>query len=712
MRRRIRIAVALGALGAALALSGRAGASSDFSCYPEWSLDGADFDCGSSIVLSPGNDTRVNLALLLRDRAGLASRPGTYPTLEWDFSYARNFFDWNLFRETLYPAESVPDNDYYGSRCVSLAGGDAAFAAAVSASGALSAREKEQLSGARGQLKPVCENFGQERWYSQDQAKAPAVAPSWPADVASSAGREFLAYLVSAAAFYGEDWGGARAGFSSLLSAKDPWLKETARYMLARVDLNAAQAASFDEWGFFTGTDATDTTAAASAARALADYLKAYPKGLYAGSAAGLQRRAQWLRGDLSGLAKAYEGLFGRIEPGSAEEALLIDEVDNKLLLAKGAEGAISTPLLLATYDLMRMRGGANLDHGQTPIGEAELKGQARLFSGNKPLHDFLLANHAFYVAGKAQGVLALIPDGSSAARYSALEFSRQMLRGQALAALGDPGEEKFWLGLVHGATGIYQRPSVELGLALHYEKAGQLARVFAPGSPIEDTMIRKILLQKSAGADILRAQARNAERPAPERDLALFTLLHKELTRGRYADFLADVKLVPAGADAQSGLWQLVGSEQVPVGLFTNGTWSEAYACPALGGTVAALARNPQDVKGRLCLGEFYRLNGFDGFYEYDPAEQKGGLGSVANLFPGTAIPRGSFYPAIAADPAAAREDRAYALYRAVMCYAPAGINSCGGDEVDEAGRKAWFQTLKRQYADTRWARELRYYW
>jgi len=46
------------------------------------------------------------------------------------------------------------------------------------------------------------------------------------------------------------------------------------------------------------------------------------------------------------------------------------------------------------------------------------------------------------------------------------------------------------------------------------------------------------------------------------------------------------------------------------------------------------------------------------------------------------------------------------------VRCYAPSGNNTCGGEEVEESQRKAWFNTLKRQYGGTKWAKELEYYW
>ena len=52
-----------------------------------------------------------------------------------------------------------------------------------------------------------------------------------------------------------------------------------------------------------------------------------------------------------------------------------------------------------------------------------------------------------------------------------------------------------------------------------------------------------------------------------------------------------------------------------------------------------------------------------------------------------------------------AAAGDKAYALYRAINCYAPSGNNSCGGSDVDKSVRKAWFQRLKGDYAKSSWA-------
>ena len=717
------LAMAVCAAACVWLAGGPASASGDYSCGPSWTLDSPDLDCGSSLVLAPGTDTRVNLALLLRDRAGLASRPGEYPPLEWDYSFGRNFVDWSIFSGATYPKAEYAESDYYGSRCISLNGGDAAFRAAVIANTKLRPEERDKLVAARDQLAPVCQSFG-AGYYVSEGNQRPNAKPAWPVAVESKAGKDFVTYLVAAAAFYGEDWGAARSGFAALAASADPWLKETAKYMQARVELNAAQAGSFDEWGSFDA-DKTDHAIAARAGQGLAAYLTAYPKGLYAASAKGLQRRVLWLQDDLGGLADTYEALLSAAAPGSALEADLIQEVDNKLLTVKGAEGAVDTPLLLATIDLMRMRSshpdeGSDYYYGPKPIDEAEIARQEPAFKGREELYQFLRATYSFYVAGNAQDVLQRIADNSVTPSHSALDFSRQILRGQALAALKDPGEEAFWLRLIGGSTGLYQRPAAELGLALHWEQTGKLARIFAPDSPVQDSMIRKLLIEHVASPEILRASAKDAARPKTERELALFTLLYKQLSRGYYSAFGSDVKLVPAGADTESGLWALTSEQGVPVGLFTAGKFSDGYACPALAVTAATLAKNARDVKGRLCLGEFYRLNGFDDFYEFDRSEtddygnpvRPGLLGSSKDLFPGSETPRAAFYASIIADPKALPADKAYALYRAVRCYAPSGNNTCGGEEVEESQRKAWFNTLKRQYGGTKWAKELEYYW
>jgi hypothetical protein len=94
----------------------------------------------------------------------------------------------------------------------------------------------------------------------------------------------------------------------------------------------------------------------------------------------------------------------------------------------------------------------------------------------------------------------------------------------------------------------------------------------------------------------------------------------------------------------------------------------------------------------------------------------RSGGSQRHAGLRPRPLCRRGAdaraIYAAIIANRQAAADERSYALYRAIRCYAPAGISDCGGEEVPIAQRKAWFDQLKREYPNSQWARSLRVYW
>lgn len=709
MKRKLILAAVVGLLSG----SGAAHACSDTTCAPSWKLSAPGPDCANRALLTPGNDTRVNLLFLLRGKAGLGMTGQSYPALEYaSQGYGRTFLDWGLLNTGLFPrkadAEEAGSPDFAGSRCISLNSGTPAFLAALQTAKGLPPAEREALGAARQRLATVCGGPGD------------TALPGWPGGIASAPGKAFLAYLQAADAFYGERWDEARGGFAALRGAPEPWVAEAAAYMAGRVDLNAAQASAFDEYGWYEGLNKLDQQAVTRAKGALAAYLKAFPQGRYAASATGLQRRALWLEGDTGGLAREYARLLGAVRADSEQASELVQEIDNKLLFAGDRKPAASGPLLLATLDLMRMRASAHAGEdedeepvaGQPVLALSELEAQAPLFAGEPELYGYLQATHAFYVQNDPRKVLGLIPDDSHRADYSPVAFSRQVLRGMALAAVGDRNEAGFWRDLLGGAKALWQRPTIELGLALNYERSGKLEAVFAKDSPITDSMIRRILLTHAAGPALLRAAASDAARPQLDRDTALFTLLYKQLTRGDYAGFAASRALVGAGGAIDTGLWSFLDQDSVPVGLFARGRWSDGYPCQPIAATAQALARHPQDSAARLCLGDFLRLNGFDGFTALDDAPPKDELGGAAREFPGQPVQRGAIYAAIIANPRAPAGDRAYALYRAVRCYAPSGNNSCGGADVDSAQRKAWYDQLKTQYPASPWARKLRFYW
>ena len=694
-------AVALGSLGVGTALW----ACADTSCYPGWQLGALDYDCAGRALISPGNDTRINMVMLMQSVQPGVALPAEAKIDPNDPQFGKVFVSWEGLRASLWPEPEAPEPDYDEKRCSEAEAGSADFLAALAADKGVSAGERATLTALR--------------------ATAGCHDGEWnDAAISSQQGRAFLSYLKAADAFHKADYAAAEAGFATLAKVGNPWIAETARYMPIRTGLRRAAATSLDEWGDFAGPEKVDRAALTSAARAIDAYLAAYPTGRYVVSAQGLKRRVAWLGGDTEALVGTYESLLKTTPASSVEAAYLVEEIDRKLLDREDAAAVVAkqgkAPLLLALADMKMMR--PVYDGPAVGLSAAELAAHKAQLLAYPDLYGLLEATRITYAGENAKPILSILPDAARAKGMTPLAFSRQMVRGQALSALRDPNEAGFWRELIGAASPFHQRPLAELGLALRWQRDGRVDQVFAPGSPVQEQSIREVLLQTVASPAILRASAADASRSDHERDVARFALLHKDLTRGAFADFTRDVALVPADANTDGGLWGFASQQSVPVGLFTKGQWSDGFACPAIAQTAATLARNPADQRARLCLGDFWRLNGFDGFALHAPGDGANVLGSAPDLFPGKASYRDAIYAAIIADKAAPADLRAYALYRAVRCYAPSGYNGCAGParttaeleaaQVPLAVRKGWYDELKKRYPQSQWARALRFYW
>lgn len=694
----------------ALATSTVAWACADPGCEGDFNLLGRFQSCQGRAMLAPGNDSRINLMLLLADRGGRTIeglKPGKpEDSYSW-LNHPSVFLDWATLRHAMFPAAADPRNlgegSYAGSRCQSYAGGSAALEAAMKANTALPESERSALITARAEAEAVCKSAtAYSRRYADKDKLEPLPKFTALPQVTSKPGREFLDYITAADAFYAEAWDDARSGFARLAGASDPFVRETAAYMLIRVEFAAAQAGAFGEYGDYDPAK-PDRAAVNRGLEALSAYLKVYPQGRYAASAKALLRRGLWLAGNYEALGGSYAGMLERTSPNDEAAALLVEEVDTKLLFNQDAKGTtLRGPMLLATRLLVDMRDTDYTEEGPAKpgISAQALDAMAPQFAAAPDLFSYLQATHAFYYAKDYRRVLQLVPDDARRPSHTNLSFSRQILRGMALAELNDRNQGRFWQELLGGAKGPWQRPLAELGLAMHWERAGRLDAVFAAGSPITDTTIRARLIDYSAGPALLRTIVQSKASSADERDLAHKVLLSNQLVFGRYGDFVADLKLPFARTDGQAAF-------------FKRGKVSDGYPCAPIAVTVAALARNPQDIPGRLCLGDFFRFHGLDSLHgEYYPDPDKDELGGHATGFSGKRNFRSEFYSSIIADPRAGPNDKAYALYRAVMCYAPSGMNDCGGADAPKSQRKAWFERLKRDYPQSQWAKKLRYYW
>ena len=712
-------------------------ASGDTECSKVWRLVHHSYDgCSNMAFLSPSNDSRVNLLLMMADLR--SAKPGSVLKTSRSSPPDAPLFLWEQLANTLgsQADKTAFSNDDMQAQnnavpCPATLRSNDPFTVALQADHELEPEERQALLAARKMTQRGC-------------AADTAVSALAKAEqvVKTASGKAYTRYLEGAAEFWRADYDKSAATFSALTSAQPAWVRETSTYMVGRSFINRAQVGAFDEYGSFNKGWHADPRTVIAAEAALDNYLRQYPTGAYAQSARGLKRRAYWLAQDTAKLEQEYGALLLLSpEERNLSDARLAEEIDNKIATPPDAIGSaddgasedellqsVHNPVLLAMLDLEAMRtsarGGMAGSEGKhddrMPI--SSLQQQKPSFAGQMPLYEYLLAVHAFYVENKPAEVLRLIPDAAHQSSFSYLQFSRQMLRGMALEALKDHNALGFWTRMLPGAKAAYERPALELAIAYHEERAGEIRNVFAPASPVHYPYLREVLLANVADADLLRTQAKNHNAPQRERDIALFTLLYKEGTRSDAASFLKDLTLVPATAPT-GGYYTLdddasyfTPDEQqspsaIPLGVFLHGKTDPNFGCPGLRVSEEQLVQDANNPTSQLCVADFVRLNQSVAYLRSaaPPADE---LGGTPSLFPGANFEPMNTYSTVLANTKSSRNDRAYALFRALSCYSHSGNNSCGGKDVSLSQRKAWFTTLKHDYRGTRWANALRYYW
>ncbi|MCD5975030.1 outer membrane assembly lipoprotein YfiO [Pseudomonas quasicaspiana] len=712
------------AIAVCASASSLAHASSDDSCYPTWSILSEQLDpCSNLPFLSPGNDSSVNLRLLLANAGKLQLSPtalnmddlaegyGEVPFAHYRLLLVHDDIDKEVAKEghtlglnemlaTLgikrEPAEVAGDMlvDGEGSRCRSNNETTATdFIRELIKTPELSPAERAALANSRMQMLPAC------GWEPEQ------LTSLLPGEITSTTGKAFTTYLQAAADFYSGRFVDASKGFTLLADNPNEWLKDTALYMIGRTELNLAQEKAF-EYGELR-PERVDLAAARRAESAFRNYLDNYPYGVYSNTATGLLRRVHWLTQDKNKLAADYETLlFGPGEDNPAYEAL-VREADLKLITPNTT--AIKSPMIAAVNDLMWMREGSS-----NKLTKASLMAQKDTFAEHPELFTYLQAAFALYVENDPDSALKLLPtDIPDTLGY--LAFSQQMLRGQALEASQDwKAAQDLWLQLLPLARLPLQNEQLQLALAMSYERDEQLAKVFAADSPIKAEKLRYILLSKTADADLLIQQTTQGISET-ERNTALFVLLYKDLMRSQFARFGEDLKLLPDAPSPEKLGYSLgyVHNQGPSLSLFRwkSSDADSGYACPDIAEIAAVLAKDAINPRSLNCMGEFIRGNNLDGM-PLDDKRNPAVLGGTPPGYVKRVFARHTAYQAVIVNPKAGHEDKAYALYRAINCYAPSGNNGCGGKAVEPSVRKAWFKQLKSGFADTPWSKSLQYYW
>jgi hypothetical protein len=708
-------------LATALA-SANALASSDMGSCP-WGVEGCY--TASPPVLSTGNDTRDNLLRLVGEKRSLT--PLRQPVPE-DITRSRHYY-FGAHIEEWYaapaPAETPIVEDITLDEQLkqlglsaeliketTLKGDDSAgrfvsnnrdsvslFYAALLADPSLTPEQRSTLAKARLQIPGDASDL-----------KALNDLPLSE----GSAAAHFREYLLAANRFYLGDYAEATEAFTLLKAVQQPWLAETATYMLMRTALNQSAVNANGEYGDFD-VKKVDKAAAAQALDSAKSYLEHWPNGEYAASTQGLLRRINWYLEDWDALAALYEKALLQTEDGDSLVAL-IAENDSKMQSKDLTQydsyfvSAPDAPLITFTQTLRLMRATKCNDRAPC-VDDAFLQNIKPIFEKSNTLDLWRYLTLEFnYAQEKYAQIVQVITPADSLPKNNILRFSEQVLYGEALMAQKQwPQARNHWLHLLKLSADVEQQQYLQANLAATDVFSGNADAIFATDSEVKNLRYRSLVLKTMASPERLREQVINGPNNE-ERTIALHTLLTKDLNRADYKSWLEDKKL--SSHIARPVIDKSFADVDLTVFNWDGAQAEAEYQCAALAKTVSVLAQKPQDGHALNCLGEFFRTTQLS-VNVWQESEGNGALSEAVPDEPENGLPdRQRYYIQVISDSKAEPEDKSFALFRAVMCYAPSGYNDCGGKEVDKAQRKAWFTQLKKQYPGSPWAQQLKYYW
>lgn len=671
-------------------------------------------------VLTPYNDSRDNLLRLLSEAKSFALPVQTMPV---DITRSRDFYfayhpQWDAMDVSPAPtgeiqneqqlllqqitalqiepieinSEDVPENRFVSNNADSIS----QFYAALLSDNALTAEQKHALAQARMGL-----------YSGATPEQITASLATLPADSPSGL---YKRYLTAAARFYAGDYDTATQEFTQLIDCDRPWLAETAQYMLMRTALNKSSQNSVGQYGDFdiARINRDDALLAQKAAQS---YLQRWPEGQYADSARGMLRRINWYLQDWGQLAGLYEQALQQSADAQALRTMVV-EYDNvygmQFYDQSMVEAFPDAPLVSYTELLRALR----LNSDQQPtLTQAQLDASKPVFekSGKLALWRDLQLN-LWMATNNYAAILQDVTPGAKLPAHDILAFSEQVLYGEALMGQKQwSAARDFWQQLLKLSQDNEQQQYVQAKLAATLVYSGDIAAIFAPDSAVTNLRFRARVLKTVATPEQLRQQVHQGPNNE-ERTIALHTLLVRDLTENRFSDWLSDRKLASAITPP------VIGEAFDDVNLSTfdwNGEYAEAgYICRSLDETVTVLSKKPGDAHALNCLGEFFRTSQTHVDLWKDSAGNGGLEGAIVRKHPFGQFDRQSYYQQVITSADAEHEDRSYALYRAIMCYAPSGMNECGGEEVDKLQRKGWFTQLKTQYPGSPWAQKLKYYW
>ena len=621
-----------------------------------------------------------------------APQPAAAPASAADSPLSRQMAELNISADEINVNDAELENRHVSNNTESVS----AFFAALLADSTLTAEQRQALAQARTGLL----SGATREQIESSLATLPADSPA----------QSYKNYLAAAASFYAGDYASAERDFTQLAKSERPWLAETAQYMLMRAALNKSSQNSVGEYGDFdiAKINREDATQAQTQAQA---YLQRYPQGLYADSARGMLRRINWYLQAWPQLAGLYEQTLQQSADARQLRDIVI-EYDNVYGMAFYEQSVVEAFPDAPHVSYIELLRALRLDNNSKPtLTQAQLDASKPVFEQSQklPLWRDLQLNLWLATENYAAIIQAVTP-AQKLAIHDTLAFSEQVLYGEALMGQKNwSAARDFWLQLLKLSQDNEQQQYVQAKLAATLVYSGDVAAVFAPESAVTNLRFRSQILKTQASPELLRQQAIHGPNNE-ERTIALHTLLVRDLTENRFGDWLNDRKLTSAITPPVIG----DAFDDVNLSIFDwNGDAAErGYTCRSLNETVTVLSKKADDAHALNCLGEFFRTTQTHVDLWKNSAGNDVLESAISRKEPFGQFDRQRYYQQVITSPKAEVEDKSFALYRAIMCYAPSGSNECGGEEVDKLQRKGWFTQLKTQYPGSPWAQKLKYYW
>ncbi|WP_051916503.1 MULTISPECIES: hypothetical protein [unclassified Serratia (in: enterobacteria)] len=689
---------------------------------------------GGSPYLDPDNDTRANLLMLLAEQRGF---PIALPALPQEVSRSRSYA-FGVFKGSQQPVA-----DDQSAQTPALTPSEIALNAMAAKVGIAPSvlsevsveNEGRWVSNNKDSLGQFFSALLADQQLDQPDRDLLALRrvaiyrgeqdtdrflPLMQHFVAGSHAAAFRDYLSNAERFYQGKFPEAEAGFLDLKESDQPWVAETATYMLFRVALNQATEHAVDEYGMFE-IDKVNKQAAELALQRAEGYLTAHPGGAYVDSVRGLYRRVYWYLADWQNLAQLYESQLASAKNIDSLSAL-IDENDqillSRLIPYKSAEqpftSVADTPLQTFTQTMKWLR-KYSIENKDSPKVTAEvLQSYKPMFekANMLPVWQYMHNAWLFYQQKDYPAVLATIKPADQLAANDIVAFSQQVMYGNALSILNKlPEAEAHWRHLLTLKLSPYQQQYLQLMLATNLVQNNNAAAIFAPESPINNLRYRALVLKTLANKALLQQQAASAPTDE-EKTIALHTLLIRDLMAGDYQGYLEDKLLkkpIRSTLDPEA-----FGDVDLATFDWNGSDTEQGYFCAPLEQTAAVLAKNKTDAHALNCLGEFFRTTALAQINTEPELEGNEALEVLARLAMAQHNEQGrlAYYQWVIADPKAEPEDKTYALYRAVMCFSPSGYNGCDRQEIPKEMRQRWFNQLKKNYKGNQWEKRLKYYW